>query len=60
MVVVFAVDLNAMEPEIAARLESLCLSMTEHALGNIGQSPVRRLNARQSLERRTSQCASVA
>ena len=33
-------DMSAamMEPEIAERLESLCLSMTEHALGNVAQS----------------------
>jgi len=31
-------DMNATEPEINARLDSLCLSMTEHALGSLGES----------------------
>jgi hypothetical protein len=28
---------NALDPEINSRLESLCLSMTEHALGGCGE-----------------------
>ena len=43
--VLFSVsDMTVTEPEINARLDSLCLSMTEHALGSFGKCSNKILN----------------